>query len=659
MRLRLSHLLKSTTDSSVRKMLVGIPQGSSPSDETQRAAGENLPRMDRRSVLFGLLTSVAPFIRGFGQLQAKDAQQGQQLPPARPAGPAGVMTGGVYAPIKDAEGRPITAGGFVDGAISVFADVTKRAGLDIFHHRDGGPEKATILEVDGSGVALIDYDNDGWLDIYLVNGSSFDALAGKSPAPRAMLLHNNRDGTFADVTDKAGVANERWGFGVAVGDYDNDGWPDLYVTNFGKNRLYHNNHDGTFTDVAEKAGVAIGGWSTGATWGDYDRDGRLDLFVPGYVKFDPNRPIIAGKNGIPAGSCEFRGVHVFCGPIGLEGEVNHLFHNNGDGTFTDVTVKAGVADPNGGFGWSSVFLDVDDDGWPDLLVANDSAPNYLYHNNHDGTFKDVSYLSGFAVNGDGRAQASMGIAIGDYNRDGKVDLFVTTFSDDNFTLFHNDGAGYFSDVTLQAGLLQPTIPFLGWGTAFLDYDNDGLLDILTANGHVYPVADKQDWGTTYAQRPLLFRNLNGAKFQEVAPATGSGLADVIPARGAAFGDLFNDGRLAVVINNIDSKPSLLRNMLKNENHWLGLKLVGGPKSPRDATGAKVFLTAGGVRQRADVFSGASYCSSSDQRVHFGLGRAGKVDKFEIYWPSGAKEEFAVHRVDCILRVVEGKGIVEG
>ncbi|HUY15524.1 MAG TPA: CRTAC1 family protein, partial [Terriglobia bacterium] len=311
-----------------------------------------------------------------------------------------------------------------------------------------------------------------------------------------------------------------------------------------------------------------------------------------------------------------------------------------------------------GFGWSSVFLDVDDDGWLDLLVANDSVPNYLYHNNHDGTFKDLSYLSGFAVNGDGRAQASMGIAIGDYNRDGKVDLFITTFSDDNFTLFHNDGDGYFSDVSLEAGLLQPTIPFLGWATAFLDYDNDGLLDIFTANGHVYPVADKQDWGTTYAQRPLLLRNLNGAKFREVAPATGSGLADVIPARGAAFGDLFNDGHIAVVINNIDSMPTLLRNMVENDNHWLGLKLVGGPRGPRDAIGAKVFLTAGRITQRADVFSGASYCSSSDQRVHFGMGRAEKVDKLEIYWPSGAREEIPIRRVDRILKVVEGRGVVE-
>ncbi len=614
--------------------------------------------MDRRSLLLLLTGAVVSPVRLLAGTLGAAPQQAQKSTASSQASTGGVMTGGIFAPVMDAEGRPITAGGFVNGAPVVFTDITKQAGLDVFHNHDGGAAKRTILEVDGAGVALIDYDNDGWLDIYLVNSSTFPALAGKQPAPRAMMLHNNRDGTFTDVTEKAGVANERWGFGVAVGDFDNDGWPDMYVTNFGKNRLYRNNHDGTFTDIAEKAGIALGGWSTGATWGDYDRDGRLDLFVPGYVQFDPEHPVIAGENGVPAASCEFRGMHVFCGPMGLIGAHNHLFHNNGDGTFTDVTVKAGVADPSGAYSWCSVFLDVDDDGWLDLIVTNDSVPNFLYHNNHDGTFKDVSYLSGFAVNGDGRPQASMGIGIGDYNRDGKVDLFVTTFSDDNYTLYRNDGGGFFSDVTLQAGLLQPTIPFLGWGTAFLDYDNSGLLGIFTANGHVYPVADKANWGTSYAQRPLLFRNHDGVKFSEVPPATGSGLADVIPARGAAFGDIFNDGRIGVVINNIDSTPTLLRNVVKNANHWVGLHLIGGPKGPRDAIGAKVFLTTGGVRQRGDIFSGASYCSSSDFRLHFGLGSANKVDKVEIHWPSGTIEQVTLAGVDRIWKVVEGKGVVK-
>jgi hypothetical protein len=570
---------------------------------------------------------------------------------------SGMSTGSAHAPVKDALSRPITAGGFVDGAPVIFVDVTHTAGIDRFHHRSGGPEKRTILETPGSGVALLDYDNDGWLDIYLLNGSTFPALKGKEAPPRAMLLHNNHDGTFTDVTEKAGVANERWGFGVAIGDFDNDGWPDIYVSNFGKNRLYHNNHDGTFTDVAETAGVALGGWSTGATWGDYDHDGYLDLFVPGYVKFNADNPPIAGKGGIPAGFCQFRGVQVMCGPRGLPGEGDHLFHNNGNGTFTDVSVKAGVADAKGYYGFSSVFVDVDDDGWVDLAVANDSVPKYLYRNKHDGTFEDISYLSGFALNDDGREQAAMGIAVGDYNRDGKVDLYITNFSDDYNTLYRNEGDAAFADVSFRAGIATLTIPFLGWGTGFLDYDNDGLLDIFVANGHVYPGVDLQDWGTTWAQRPLLLRNLDGSKFQEVPAATGSGLAVVVTARGAAFGDLFNDGHIDVVLNNIDSTPTLLRNVVKNSNHWITLKLLGGPKSPRDAIGAKVFVTAGGARQRGDVFSGGSYGSSSDQRLHFGLGAATKVDRVEIHWPSGAKEEITIPAVDRIYTVKEGKGIV--
>jgi len=570
---------------------------------------------------------------------------------------SGISTGGANAPVKDPLSRPITAGGFVDGAPVIFIDIAHAAGLDIFHHRSGTPEKRTILETPGSGVALLDYDTDGWLDIYLLNGSTFPGLKGKEAPPRAMLLHNNHDGTFTDVTEKAGVANERWGFGVAVGDYDNDGWPDIYVSNFGKNRLYHNNHDGTFTDVAEKAGVTLGGWSTGATWGDYDHDGFLDLFVPGYAKFDPDHPPVSGKGGLPPGFCNFRGIEVMCGPRGLAGEGDHLFHNNGDGTFTDVSVKAGVSDPKDYYGFASVFVDVDDDGWLDLAVANDSVPKYLYRNKHDGTFEDVSYISGFALNDEGREQASMGIAVGDYNRDGKVDFYTTNFSDDYNTLYRNDGDGNFSDVSARAGIAAVTLPFLGWGTGFLDYDNDGLLDIFVANGHVYPGVDLQDWGTTWAQRPLLLRNLDGSKFQEVLAATGSGLAVVVSARGAAFGDLFNDGHIDVVLNNIDSKPTLLRNVVKNSNHWITLKLLGGPKSPRDAIGAKVFVTTGSVRQRGDIFSGGSYASSSDQRLHFGLGAAVKVDRVEIHWPSGAKEEITIPAVDRIFTVKEGKGII--
>jgi enediyne biosynthesis protein E4 len=581
----------------------------------------------------------------------------QPSPPQSSSSSMGVSTGVAHAAVKDAQSRPITAGGFVDGAPVVFVDITKQAGLDKFHHRSGTPEKSTIIDAPGSGVALLDYDNDGWLDIYFVNGSTAEGIKGKERAPRSMLFHNNRDGTFTDVTDKAGVSNERWGFGVAVGDYDNDGWPDIYVANYGKNRLYHNNHDGTFTDVAEKAGVALGGWSTGPTWGDYDRDGLLDLFVPGYIRFDPDHPPTAGKGGIPPGACQFRGLDVFCGPKGLPAEGDHLFHNNGDGTFTDMSVKAGVSDKYGFYGFASAFVDVDDDGWLDLVVANDSTPNFLYRNRHDGTFEDLSYVSGFAVSGEGREQASMGIAVGDYNRDGRLDFYVTSFSDDYNTLYRNDDEANFSDVSYEAGLASPTIPFLGWGTGFLDFDNDGLLDLFVANGHVYPTIDRQDWGSTYAQRPQLFRNLDGQKFQEVAPAMGSGLADLIPARGAAFGDLFNDGHIDVVLNNIDSTPTVLQNILKNDLHWIELKLFAGRKGPGDAIGAKVLLTVNGVRQRADVFSGGSYGSNSDQRLHFGLGSATKIEKLEIYWPSGTKQDLASASIDGINVITEGKAAV--
>ena len=587
-------------------------------------------------------------------------QAPQQKPQQPPQG--GVSTGGIYAPVRDALSRPITAGGFVDGAPVVFEDVTQRSGLGAFRNRTGTPEKNYILELATGGVALFDYDGDGWLDVYLVNGSTYAALKGLEPAPRAALFHNNHDGTFTDVTAKAGVSNDRWGFGVTVGDYNNDGWPDLYVTNFGKNRLYRNNGDGTFTDVAEQAGVAVSGktpiWTTAAAFGDYDRDGNLDLFVAGYLKFDPDHPPVPGSPDVGRNFCEYRGQTTPCGPRGLPGERDFLFHNNGDGTFTEVAEKAGVSDPNGYYGFAAAWVDVDDDGWLDLLVVNDSTPNYLYRNRGDGTFEDVSLASGFALNENGREQASMGIAVGDYDNDGRVDLYVTNFSDDYNTLYHNEGGGNFLDITFQLGLGEPTIPFLGWGTGFIDYDNDGRKDIFVANGHVYRSVDKTDWGTTWAQRPQLFRNLNGARFQEVPPATGSGLAVLASARGAAFGDIFNDGHIDVVMNNLDGPPTVLRNVVRNGNHWLLLKLIGGPKSPRDATGAVVFLTAGGLRQRGDLLGGGSYSSHSDQRLHFGLGTATQVEKLEIRWPGGLRESASVPGVDRILTIVEGKGVVD-
>ena len=611
--------------------------------------------LNHRDTDRGVLRSLLPvFLLATTAVNISAQEADSHQPPQTQ--PMGVSTGPPHAAVKDAKARPITAGGFVDGAPVVFEDVTPSSGLDKFLHRSGSPEKTTILESVGSGVALLDYDNDGWLDIYLLNGSTVAALNGTEAPPRAMLFHNNHDGTFTDVTEKAGVVNGRWGFGVAVGDYDNDGRPDIYVANFGNNRLYHNDGDGTFTDVADKAGVALGGWSAGPTWGDYDHDGLLDLFVPGYLKFDPHHPPIPGQGGLSPSSCKFRGVGSMCGPLGLIGEHDHLFHNNGNGTFTDVSESAGVGDPHGYYGLASIFVDVDDDGWLDLAVANDSVPRYLYRNLHNGKFEDVSYVSGFALTDNGLAQASMGVAVGDYNRDGRLDFYVTVFSDDFNTLYRNDGNLSFSEVGFQAGVSSVTIPFLGWGTGFLDVDNDSLLDLFVANGHIYRWVDQRDWGTTWAQRPLLFRNVDGTKFTEVPAATGSGLAAVIPARGAAFGDLFNDGQIDVVLNNIDSHPTLLRNVVKNDNHWISLKLVGGPGSPRDAIGAKVFLTTGKVRQRADVFSGGSYSSSSDLRVHFGLGTLSEVDKLEIHWPSGKVEVLNKPPIDRILTVLEGRGL---
>ena len=591
-------------------------------------------------------------------LHPASAQQRPAAGKPAPSGASGVATGGVYAPVKDAQSRPITAGGFVEGAPAVFTDATVASGLAAFQHVSGTAEKKYILELPGSGVALLDYDNDGWLDIYLLNGSTYDAVRGKEPAPRAALFHNNHDGTFTDVTAKAGVANERWGFGVAVGDYNNDGWPDLYVANWGKNRLYRNHGDGTFTDVAEQAGVTVGGWSAAPTFGDYDGDGRLDLFVAGYLEFDMDRPPGSPGSGISTAYCQFRGERVMCGPRGLPGLGDHLFHNNGDGTFTEVSEKAGVSDPGKYYGFAAAFVDVDDDGRLDLVVADDSTPNYLYRNKGDGTFEDISYASGFALNGSGKEQASMGIAVGDYNRDGLVDFYVTNFSDDYNALYKNDGDGNFEDVTFQTGIGETTIPFLAWGTGFLDYDNDGLLDLFVANGHVYKRVDQLDWGTTWAQRPLLFHNLNGKRFEVAPPATGSGLADVITGRGAAFGDLLNRGQIDVVVNNLEGPPTLLRNAVKNENNWVTLRLVGGPKSPRDAIGATAYVSAGGARQRGDVVSGGSYSSSSDLRLHFGLGGATQVDKLQIRWPSGLRETVSVPGVNRILTVVEGKGVVE-
>ena len=568
-----------------------------------------------------------------------------------------MSTGQAHEAQYDAQGRPITAGGFVDSGPVVFEDITKAAGLAGWRHEMGGPEKKFILESNGSGVALLDYDNDGWLDIYLVNGSTFDALDGKETPPHAALFHNNHDGTFTDVAAAAGVTNGRWGFGVTVGDYDNDGWPDIFVANYGKNRLYHNNHNGTFTDVAEAAGVTLGNWSSGAAWGDYDGDGRLDLFVAGYVHFDRDNLPVPRSKAVGYADCGFRGVmNLTCGPRGLTGEPDHLFHNDGNGKFTDVSEEAGVADKSKYYGLTAIFMDVNGDGKPDLVVANDSTPNYLYINKGGGKFEDQSYFSGFALNKDGREVAGMGVAEGDYLNNGRVDMLVTDFSDDAKVLYRNDGDGAFTDVSYRAGIGEMTIPFLSWGAGLIDFDNDGWKDMFIVSGHVYPQADQSNWGSTYAQRPLLFRNTRDGKFEYVPPVNGTGLAVLTSARGAAFGDLFNDGKIDVVISPIDGPPVLLCNVNPDHHHWVELKLTGGPKSPRDAVGATLYLTANGMRQREDVLSSGSYISANDQRAHFGLGNSTTAGSVEIHWPSGVKERIVLPAVDRIYSITESKGI---
>ncbi|MGH9340552.1 MAG: CRTAC1 family protein [Acidobacteriota bacterium] len=565
---------------------------------------------------------------------------------------AGAATGDEYAPVRDEMNRPITAGGFQKDAPVIFVDWTRESGLDSFQHRSGSKDKRYILETPSGGVALFDYNNDGWLDIYLVNGSTLAALKGKEPAPKAALFHNDGNGKFTDVTERAGVANQRWGFGVVSGDINNDGWADLIVTNFGKDRLYRNNKDGTFTDIAETAGVATEGWTTAAALGDFNKDGYLDLFVAGYLDFNPESPPEPDSPEIGSSFCEYRGERVMCGPRGLKGTRDYLFLNNGDETFTEVAAKAGVEDKPGYYGFAASWADMDDDGLLDLLVANDSTPNYLYRNKGDGTFEDISYYSGFALNEYGREQAGMGLAIADYNNDGRLDVYMTHFSDDYNTLYRNEGDAFFMDVSFQVGVGEPSIPFLAWGTGFLDYDNDGLKDIFVANGHVYPGVDAQDWGTTWAQRPLLFRNLDGSRFEPVPAAEKSGLGLVVPARGAAFGDLDNDGRVDAVLNCIDSSPRVLKNVSQSGHHWVSLKLTGAPGSPRDAVGATVYLTAGGKRQRGDVIAGTSYASHSDLRLHFGLGSAERIEQLEILWPSGRRQALEDLPVDQILTIEE-------
>lgn len=573
----------------------------------------------------------------------------------------GVAGGKLHAPLLDSEQRPLTVGGLTPGARVVYQDITSETGLDRFQHRAGFPEKRYIIDTKGGGVALFDYDLDGFLDIYLITGSEFSALLGEAEYLPSALFHNNGDGTFTDVTVRAGVPNLAWGFGLVAGDFDNDGWPDLYVSNLGANRLYRNNGDGTFKDVAKAAGVDLPtALTTGAAFGDYNHDGLLDLFVCGYAEFDPANPPRSGVD-VPINYCKFRGVDVMCGPRGLPGTRDFLFRNNGDGTFVEVAEAAGVADKAGYYGFSPAWVDVNDDGWVDLVVANDSTPNYLYLNKKDGTFEDVSYISGFALNEDAREQAGMGLAIGDYNHDGLVDFYVAHFSDDYNTLYENQGDDFFVDMSYEVGLAEATIPFVSWGTGFIDFDNDGFEDLFVVNGHVYPAVDQHNWGTTWAQRPLLFKNEAGKEFQTLPAAPDSGLATALTGRGAAFGDLDNDGRVDVVVNCLDSSPRVLRNVWPDPGNWISVVLTGGEHDARGGVGATLYLTSGGTRQRRDVYTGGSFVSHSDQRAHFGVGNAERVEKLEIRWPGGEMQtltDLPVNRLIEVLRVENRYRVIE-
>ena len=534
-------------------------------------------------------------------------------------------------------------------SIVQFIDIAAKAGLTAPTIFGGVDTKKYIIETTGTGVAIFDYDNDGWPDIFIVNGTTLEGFPADK-APTNHLYHNNHDGTFTDVTAQTGLIATGWGQGVCVGDYDNDGWEDLYVTYYGKNRLYHNDR-GVFTEVAEKAGVAGSGaaWGTGCAFVDYNRDGHLDLMVANYVDFNLRTAPVPGEGT----SCNWKGIPVMCGPRGLRGSKNILYENRGDGTFADVTTKAHIDRTNGRFAFSVTTLDFDDDGWPDIYVACDSAPSILYHNNRDGTFTDVAVMAGVAFNEDGREQAGMGATVADFNGDGRLDIFKTNFSDDTPTLYRNDGNGIFTDVTYAAGF-GLHLQYLGWGTMFLDFDNDGWPDLILANGHVYPEVDKFHLGNSYREPRLLYHNNGNGTFSDVSVDAGPGINATSSARGLAVGDLWNDGQLSVVINNVYAPPSLLKNSVPSGNHWIAFRTVG-VRSNRDGIGARIIVKIGKKTLIDEVRSGSSYISQNDLRVHFGLGVATKAESVQVRWPSGLIERFDNLPADTLHTLKEGSG----
>jgi hypothetical protein len=532
-----------------------------------------------------------------------------------------------------------------------FVDVAAQAGLQMNNVNGELNTKKYIIETTGSGVAVLDYDRDGWPDVYLANGEALDSQSHEKPSPTGHLYHNNHDGTFSDVTRTAGLSASGWGQGACVGDYDNDGFDDLYLTYYGKNRLYHNEHNGTFKDVTAAAGVAGSGaeWGSGCAFVDYDRDGKLDLVVANYVHFDIKTAPRPGEGQM----CIWKGVPVMCGPRGLDSTPNVLYHNLGDGHFANVSTASGIEKTNGHYCLGVSTLDYNRDGWPDIYVACDSTPSILYRNNKDGTFTDVAVDAEVAFDEDGREQAGMGATVADYNGDGLPDIFKTNFSDDTSSLYQNNGDGTYSSKIFDAGLGLNT-EYLGWGVMFFDMDNDGWPDILIANGHVYPEVDTAHLGATYKEPRLVYWNQGNGKFKDISRTAGPGCTELQSSRGLAIADFWNEGRLSAVINNSGAKPLLLVNQAANTNHWIGINAVG-TRSNRDGIGATVSVVSGGKRWIQEVRSGSSYLSSSDLRLHFGLGAASKIDRVEVDWPSGLKEWFSVPGVDRIVTVTEGTG----
>ena len=537
-----------------------------------------------------------------------------------------------------------------------FLNVARESGLNVKTFFGGEHKNKYLLETTGCGIAFYDYDNDGWLDIFIVNGWRLEGFPTGSE-PTSHLFRNNRDGTFTDVTAKAGLAHSGWGQGVCVGDYDNDGWDDLFVTYYGKNVLYHNNGDGVFTDVSQKAGVAGKNtrWNTGCAFVDYDRDGRLDLFVANYIDMD-----LATAPVPESGPCLYKGVLVACGPPGLQGGKNILYHNNGDGTFTDVSETAGIFRANGTYGLGVLTADFDNDGWPDIYVANDSTASALYHNKKNGTFEDIAIEAGCALSPDGKPQAGMGVSAADYDLDGNLDLVKTNFAGDTPSLYHNLGGGSFEDTTFIAGLGAHT-QFLGWGCGFFDFDNDGWPDILICNGHVYPEVEQLKTEAGYAQRKLLYHNLHNGHFADVSMQAGAGISEPVAARGCAFGDFDNDGNVDVVVNTVNDYPQLLRCTSTLGNNWIKIRTIG-TKSNRSGIGARLTCITHPPgeskphQQIDEVRSGGSYISQNDLRIHFGIGKAEKVDVLEIRWPSGYVDTLKDVKANQLIYVKESEGI---